>query len=121
MPRYSNSHACGFVSSRKYVSSYQRIAKLFVVAGLAGAVLAAGLFVAGRKRTLHVKVDSSATASGLDARTKEAYGSLPLSFEANRGQVNSQAKYVARGSGYSLFLTPREAVFSLRAASSVDE
>jgi CSLREA domain-containing protein len=123
MPRYSNSHACGFVSSRNYVPSLALIAKLFVVACLAGAVLAAGLLVAGHKRSLHGKTDLPAAASGLDARAREAYGLLPLSFEANRGQVNSQAKYVARGSGYSLFLTPREALFSLSAAPapSVDE
>jgi CSLREA domain-containing protein len=107
------------VSSRNHLPSFEQFAKLFVIAGVAGAVLAAGLFVAGRSSSLQPKIDSPAAVSGLDAQTREAYGSLPLSFEANRGQVNSQAKYVARGSGYSLFLTPREAVFSLRAASSV--
>lgn len=41
------------------------------------------------------------------------YGDLPLSFEANRGQVDSQVDFVSRGSGYHLFLTPSEAVLSL--------
>lgn len=36
----------------------------------------------------------------------EAYGKLSLSFEANRGQTNSQVDFLARGAGYSLFLTP---------------
>jgi hypothetical protein len=44
-----------------------------------------------------------------------AYGRLPLSFEANRGQTDPQVKFVARGSGYTLFLTHRgEAVLALR-------
>ncbi len=39
---------------------------------------------------------------------------LPLSFEANRGQVDQQVKYLARGQGYTLFLTPGAAVLGLR-------
>src|SRR5580704_8518134 len=45
-----------------------------------------------------------------------AYGDLPLSFEANRGQADSQVKYMARGRGYTLFLTPKETVLALRHA-----
>jgi hypothetical protein len=37
-------------------------------------------------------------------------GNLPLSFEANRGQTDPQVKYLARGRGYTLFLTGTEAV-----------
>jgi hypothetical protein len=44
----------------------------------------------------------------------ENYGKIPLAFEANEGQTNSQAKFISRGSGYSLFLTAEEAVFTLR-------
>jgi len=43
----------------------------------------------------------------------ERYGQLPLSFEVNRGQVNSQVQFLSRGAGYSLFLTPGEAVLVL--------
>ncbi len=39
---------------------------------------------------------------------------LPLSFEANQGQVDEQVKYLARGQGYTLFLTPGAAVLGLR-------
>ena len=44
----------------------------------------------------------------------EAYGRLPLSFEANQGQSDSQVKFLSRGSGYSLFLTRNEAVLALK-------
>src|SRR5579871_4992061 len=43
-----------------------------------------------------------------------AYGQIPLSFEANQGQTDSQVNFLARGSGYALFLTPSEAVLGLQ-------
>ena len=46
-------------------------------------------------------------------QASESYGRLPLSFEANRGQAGEAADFVARGAGYTLSLTPTEAVFSL--------
>jgi hypothetical protein len=55
--------------------------------------------------------------AGNEARLKEAYGKLPMTFEANQGQTDATVKYLARGSGYSLFLTPNEAVLSLSTAS----
>ncbi len=42
-----------------------------------------------------------------------AYGALPVHFEVNRGQTDRTVKYLARGRGYTLFLTDREAVFAL--------
>ncbi|MGB7926117.1 MAG: Ig-like domain-containing protein [Pyrinomonadaceae bacterium] len=44
----------------------------------------------------------------------EAYGKLPLSFEANHGQTDERVKFLSRGSGYGLFLTATEAVLALR-------
>jgi hypothetical protein len=48
---------------------------------------------------------------------RRAYGDLPLSFEANRGQVDARVKFLARGSGYTMFLTSSEAVLKVRAPS----
>jgi VWFA-related protein len=42
-----------------------------------------------------------------------AYGKVPLSFELNAGQVDSEAKFLSRGRDYDLFLTPSEAVLAL--------
>jgi hypothetical protein len=50
---------------------------------------------------------------GMRTRIQEAYGKLPLSFEPNQGQTEARVKFVARGSGYSLFLTPQEAILAL--------
>ena len=47
-------------------------------------------------------------------RIGAAYGQLPLSFEANQGQTDDQVQFLARGSGYTLFLTPTEAIFALQ-------
>ncbi|OYW00307.1 MAG: hypothetical protein B7X11_04610, partial [Acidobacteria bacterium 37-65-4] len=38
-------------------------------------------------------------------RVVDAYGKLPMSFEANRGQADPSVRFLARGSGYGLFLT----------------
>src|SRR6266853_1606374 len=38
----------------------------------------------------------------------------PMSFEANQGQTVDSVRFLSRGPGYTLFLTPREAVLSLR-------
>lgn len=51
-------------------------------------------------------------------RTKEAYGKLPLSFEANQGQMDSRVRFLSRGNGYNLFLTSTEAVLALQQSRS---
>lgn len=53
-------------------------------------------------------------------RALAAYGNLPLAFEPNQGQTDPQVKYMARGNGYTLFLTNQEAVLSLLAPSKSD-
>jgi len=52
------------------------------------------------------------------AQLSERYGQIPLSFEANRGQVHQDVNYVSRGAGYTVFLTPREAVLALTKSPS---
>jgi len=55
------------------------------------------------------------TEAAAPTRPSIGYGQLPLAFEANQGQSDGQVKFLARGEGYSLFLTATEAVLSLRA------
>jgi hypothetical protein len=43
-----------------------------------------------------------------------------MSFEANQGQVDPEVRFIARGPGYSLYLTPAEVVLSLRAVAPSD-
>src|ERR1051326_3513527 len=60
---------------------------------------------------------TSLKPSGSDSQTKvhvvEAYGKLPLAFEANEGQADARVKFLSRGGGYTLFLTNKAAVLEL--------
>src|SRR5215207_125966 len=47
-------------------------------------------------------------------RSLEAFGKLPIRFEANRGQAGGAAKFLARGAGYTLFLSEKGATLRLR-------
>jgi hypothetical protein len=49
------------------------------------------------------------------AQIFDSYGKLPLSFEANHGQTDTQVKFLSRIGGYMLFLTGDEAVMALSA------
>jgi hypothetical protein len=40
-------------------------------------------------------------------------GDLPLAFEPNRGQTDSRVEFLARGAGYTMFLSPASATFAL--------
>ena len=53
-------------------------------------------------------------------RVSSAYGMPPLSFEANQGQTSAQAKFIARGRGYSAFLTTGGMVLSIRPSKVVN-
>ena len=58
-------------------------------------------------------------ASRPTAQVREVYGKIPLSFEANRGQADEAVNFRARGAGYTVALSPTEAVFVL--ARETDE
>ncbi len=57
----------------------------------------------------------------LKARVDKAFGKLPIRFEANAGQTDERVKFLARDKGYSLFLTPEEAVMVLPVAPAQTE
>src|SRR2546426_7601020 len=57
--------------------------------------------------------DRTAAVPEGKATVQEAYGKLPLVFEANLGQTDPQVKFLSRGPGHTLFLTPTEAVLVL--------
>ncbi|GAB3387491.1 DUF7948 domain-containing protein [Lysobacter fragariae] len=61
-------------------------------------------------------VAAKAPAKDDDAVRKQAiaaYARMPLAFEANQGQTDARVNFLSRGLGYSLFLTPTEAVFKM--------
>jgi len=59
-----------------------------------------------------------------DPQAKNAslfFPGLPLWFEANHGQADSQVRFLARGHGHNVLLTPKEAVVVLRKTSPASE
>ena len=57
-----------------------------------------------------------ASPTKIQPRLAPNYGNLPLSFEAKQGQTDAQVRFVARGGGYTIFLTDSGAVLNLRRA-----
>ena len=54
-------------------------------------------------------------------RLQANYGRLPLHFEPNVGQSADAVQFLARGPGYTLFLTADEAVLALRPSRPVSD
>jgi hypothetical protein len=59
---------------------------------------------------------SAAPQTGITQRPQlgAAYGKLPMTFEMNQGQTSAKAQFIARGQGYSAFLTSGGMLLSLR-------
>ncbi|PYN55027.1 MAG: hypothetical protein DMD94_13080, partial [Candidatus Rokuibacteriota bacterium] len=53
---------------------------------------------------------ASKSDDAVRVRVIGAFGQLPLSFEANRGQTDSQVRFLSRGPQHTLLLAPTEAV-----------
>lgn len=49
-----------------------------------------------------------------EEKVNRSLANLPLTFEVNQGQTDERVKFLARSSGFSLFLTETEAVLKLR-------
>src|SRR3989442_14388523 len=85
-----------------------------MLAGMKGMIL---LLVLALASCAPAPVPATRTSPEIPQATKQqvlvAYGKLPLIFEANQGQTDPQVKFLSRGSGYTLFLTPTEAVLML--------
>src|SRR3989442_1677118 len=81
--------------------------------GLAGPLVVAFAVLLGADKPA---ADNAPVAK---AQVQEPYGKLPLRFEANRGQTDSRVRFLSRGKGYTLFLTPTEAVLALRGREQV--
>jgi hypothetical protein len=75
---------------------------------LAVLVLGAGWLLSRDLAAPHSKLPP-ANSSQLRASLAQ----LPISFEPNRGQSDSQVKFLAHGRGYGLYLTPSEAVLTV--------
>ncbi len=66
-----------------------------------------------------VRCDGSRIGYGEARKVLEAFTGAPLVFEANRGQADAQVQFVARGAGFTAFLTSTETVLRLGMDGSV--
>lgn len=64
--------------------------------------------------------ETARTMSRPSTSSGEAYGKLPMSFEKNAGQSSGEVDFIARGAGYTVFLTPGEAVLALKKRQVAD-
>jgi uncharacterized repeat protein (TIGR01451 family) len=94
------------------------LGSLLVIAGLLAGSGLPGALVPGTAPRADGTQSEAASGPAQRAAIDAAYGRLPLHFEANQGQVDPAVQFLARGSGYTLFLTPEEAVLRLRGAGS---
>jgi len=72
--------------------------------------------IANARRT--TSVTSLPAKSPKAINVAQHYGQLPLAFEPASSSSNSDAKFLARGNGYALFLANNEAVLELRGPSN---
>lgn len=84
-----------------------------------GAILAGSSHFHALKSVGPVAANSQASTNSAEqrGRVRASMDALPLAFEKNQGQTDSQVKYMARGNGYTVFLTGNEAVFALQSSS----
>lgn len=94
------------------IPPFSRIKRVVLVIGIVCLVttFACVIFVGARNDDVGPEAEPS-----LRAGVADHFGKLPLSFEANRGQIEQPVKFLSNGPGYHLFLTANEAVLSLRA------
>jgi Beta-propeller repeat/Domain of unknown function DUF11 len=75
----------------------------------------------GSQATRFASNSFSAASPTLIARQQQirtSYSHLPLGFEQNQGQTDEKVKFLARGTGYGLFLTADEAVLKIRSSAN---
>lgn len=65
---------------------------------------------------LPAAVQPPALSAEQRGRVRANLDALPLAFEANQGQTDPQVKYMARGNGYTVFLTGNDTVFALHSS-----
>jgi ASPM-SPD-2-Hydin domain-containing protein/beta-propeller repeat-containing protein len=92
---------------------------LFTLAGLCLAGLAvATIHQRGHEAAAHGTAAKRSDDGAAGLRALEAYGKIPLTFEENSGQTDGRVKFLARGAGYTVFLTDRDATLRLEGASA---
>src|ERR1700691_2618269 len=108
------------------VTAIQKSLRRLGIFSLVCAWLLAAVFVSA-PLTLSVSSGGSAAGKPQTAAAKTSaprpdlphisLAKLPMRFERNDGQTDARVKFLSRGEGYTLFITPTEAVLTLRQPS----
>lgn len=87
-----------------------------IVIAAVGAIAASSHVRAQHKNTLSSAGAAVSVNAAERGRIRANLDALPLAFEANQGQADPQVKYMARGNGYTAFLTANETVFAVHSS-----
>lgn len=66
----------------------------------------------------HRNTSNTGSLAPASAPITEHLALQPMRFETNVGQTDRRVDFIARGEGYSLYLTPNEAVLALQRGGS---
>ncbi len=109
-----------FASKKFMPAGWVGLGSIVAVAVLAAAGIAGSASLRTHSGNSAAKPLAAAQAPALSAaqrgRVQASLGALPLAFEANQGQTDPQVKYMARGNGYTVFLTANDTVFALQSS-----
>lgn len=84
-------------------------------------ILAAATLLANQSGSQELPEGHGMRSSAPQLRARVSPLHIPLRFEINAGQADPRAKFISRGSGYTLFLTSDEAVLALSKQASPRE
>ena len=109
-----------FASRRFGPAGWVLLGSIAAVAVLAAGIMASVSLLAHRGSTAAQPVAPTHAVLNAERRSRvqASLGALPLAFEANQGQTDPQVKYMARGNGYTVFLTANDTVFALQSLAS---
>jgi hypothetical protein len=93
------------------------LAVFVVAASIAFALMAVRGYLAKPRFPFPQSAQAGRTAPS-QADALHAYGKLPLIFDQNAGQTDGSVRFLARGAGYTVFLTDRDATLRLDRAST---
>jgi len=101
---------------RREYTHTRRLVSLVLMLGC----LISSLAISHRSANARIETSNNTLPGEQPASEKISLSQRALSFEVNQGQTDARVKFLSRGPGYTVFLTPTEAVLSLRQKQDQD-
>jgi len=98
------------------IARRNKVVGMSVVAAVLGIAIAVGAWLHIPDRQAMTGQADRRAAPAAAKKIMDVYGTMPLRFEANQGQAEEKIKFLSRGKGYALFLTPTGSVITLNRA-----